>query len=81
MDELLRAKQDIEAEIEAVKAVDNTAAINEAVDKYRAEITAQYAKDKADKLIELEVGLRYINRAIERESTKTVEAIPTEEVV
>lgn len=76
MDELLKAKQEIEAEIAEVNATDNTIAINEAVEKYRTEITERYVKDKADKLAELEVGLRYINRAIERATVQ-----PAEEVV
>lgn len=66
MNELLKAKEDVISDIAQIEAQDDTAVIAELVAKYRAEIEAKYAADKAAQLAELNAGLKYIQRAIDR---------------
>ncbi len=78
--EILNAHlNDINAQIEAVKAVDNEAEINAKVAAYEETVRAEYAKAKADKIDKLntvKVGIQYV---IDAEAQKQAELKAAEE--
>ncbi len=68
MEKLMKAKEEI---IEEINELENTSIhelIEEKVNEFRVEITEKIEKEKQDNLNELYVGLKYIERAIERET-------------
>lgn len=85
MDKLLKAKEEIIAEIDAVKSVPVADLVAEKVAEYAEQLTAEYEANNANQLAELEIGLKYIERAIaraeqEKAETPAVEEIAAEEV-
>ena len=85
MDNLLKAKEEIIAEIDAVKSVPVADLVAEKVAEYAEQLTAEYEANNANQLAELEIGLKYIERAIaraeqEKAETPAVEEIAAEEV-
>jgi hypothetical protein len=87
MNELLKAKADILAEIEELKAVDLDAKIELQVFEKKAELDAELESFKTETelsvkkqheelLSEAEIGLKYIERAIERKEAELAQAEP-----
>ena len=66
MDKLLKAKEEIISEIDAVKSVPVADLVAEKVAEYAAQLTAEYEANNASQLAELEIGLKFIERAIAR---------------
>ena len=66
MDKLLKAKEEIIAEIDAIKSVPIADRVAEKVAEYKAQLTAEYEANDASQLAELEIGLKFIERAIAR---------------
>ena len=79
MDKLLKAKEEIIAEIDAVKSVPVAELVAEKVAEYAEQLTAEYEANNANQIAELEIGLKYIERAIARAEQEKAE-IPAEEV-
>ena len=80
MDKLLKAKEEIIAEIDAVKSVPVAELVAEKVAEYAEQLTAEYEANNANQLAELEIGLKYIERAIARAEQEKVEIPAVEEV-
>lgn len=78
MDKLLKAKEEIIAEIDAVKSVSVADLVAEKVAEYAEQLTAEYEANNANQLAELEIGLKYIERAITRAEAKVSEEIEAE---
>lgn len=66
MDKLLNAKEEIIAEIAAIKSVPIADRVAEKVAEYEAQLTAEFEANDASQLAELEIGLKFIDRAIAR---------------
>lgn len=80
MDKLLKAKEEIIAEIDAVKSVPVAELVAEKVAEYAEQLTAEYEANNANQLAELEIGLKYIERAIARAEQEKAEIPAVEEV-
>lgn len=80
MDELLKAKLDVEADINALLAEDDTAEIERQVEEYRKTLTQNREEEKGAQLAELNAGLKYIDRAIARAEAQKVAEIESEEL-
>lgn len=89
MEKLLQARQEIQAEIDAIKSVSIADRVAEKVAELVAKLTAEYEANDAAQLVELEIGLKFIDRAIARAEAEIpaisdaavsveVEAIPEE---
>lgn len=73
MNKLLKAKEEIIAEIDAVKSVPVADLVAEKVAEYAEQLTAEYEANNANQLAELEIGLKYIERAIARAEAEVSE--------
>ena len=80
MDKLLKAKEEIISEIDAVKSVPVADLVAEKVAEYAAQLTAEYEAKNASQLAELEIGLKFIERAIARAEQEKAERPAVEEV-
>lgn len=80
MDKLLKAKEEIISEIDAVKSVSVAELVAEKVAEYAEQLTAEYEANNANQLAELEIGLKYIERAIARAEQEKAEIPAVEEV-
>ena len=80
MDKLLKAKEEIIAEIDAVKSGPVADLVAEKVAEYAAQLTAEYEAKNASQLAELEIGLKFIERAIARAEQEKAERPAVEEV-
>ena len=91
MTELLNAKAELLAELDALNAVDLTAETEKKVAEKKAELDAELEAFKAETeattlaehenaLAELNVGIKYIERAIARAEAKLAEAVEAEAV-
>lgn len=91
MNELLNAKAELLAELDALNAVDLTAETAKKVAEKKAELDAELEAFKAETeatelaehenaLAELIVGIKYIERAIARAEAKLAEAVEAEAV-
>jgi hypothetical protein len=80
MDKLLKAKEEIISEIDAVKSVPVADIVAEKVAEYAAQLTAEYEANNASQLAELEIGLKFIERAIARAEQEKAEIPAVEEV-
>ena len=78
MDKLLKAKEEIIAEIEAIKSVPIADRVAEKVAEYEAQLTAEFEANDASQLAELEIGLKFIERAISRAEAEIPEAVEEE---
>lgn len=79
MDKLLKAKEEIISEIDAVKSVPVAELVAEKVAEYAEQLTAEYEANNANQLAELEIGLKYIERAIARAEQEKAEILAVEE--
>lgn len=73
MDKLLKAKEEIISEIDAIKSVPVADRVAEKVAEYAAQLTAEYEANNASQLAELEIGLKFIERAIARAEQEKAE--------
>lgn len=82
MDKLLKAKEEIIAEIAAIKSVPIADRVAEKVAEYEAQLTAEFEANDASQLAELEIGLKFIERAIARaeQEIPAAEEVAPEEV-
>lgn len=84
MEKLLQARQEVQAEIEAIKSVSVADRVAVKVAELAEKLTAEYEANDAAQLAELEIGLKYIDRAIARAEqdipVAPVEAEAVEEV-
>lgn len=80
MDKLLKAKEEIISEIDAIKSVPIADIVAEKVAEYAAQLTAEYEANNASQLAELEIGLKFIERAIARAEQEKAEIPAVEEV-
>lgn len=78
MNKLLKAKEEIVAEIDAIKSVPIADLVAEKVSEYAEQLTAEYEANNANQLAELEIGLKYIERAIARAEAEVSEEIEAE---
>lgn len=78
MDKLLKAKEEIIAEIAAIKSVPIADRVAEKVAEYEAQLTAEFEANDASQLAELEIGLKFIDRAIARAEAEIPEAVEEE---
>lgn len=82
MDKLLKAKEEIISEIAAIKSVPIADRVAEKVAEYEAQLTAEFEANDASQLAELEIGLKFIERAIARaeQEIPAAEEVAAEEV-
>ena len=80
MDKLLKAKEEIISEIDAIKSVPVADIVAEKVAEYAAQLTSEYEANNASQLAELEIGLKFIERAIARAEQEKAEMPAVEEV-
>jgi len=66
MDKLLKAKEEIIAEIDAIRSVSVADRVAARVAELAEKLTAEYEANDASQLAELEIGLKFIERAIAR---------------
>jgi len=66
MDKLLKAKEEIIAEIDAIRSVSVADRVAARVAELAEKLTAEYEANDASQLAELEIGLKFIDRAIAR---------------
>lgn len=66
MEKLLQARQEVQAEIEAIKSVSIEEKVAQQVAEFEANIRIKIEEEVAAQLAELEIGLKYIDRAIAR---------------
>lgn len=81
MEKLLQARQEIQAEIDAIKSVSIADRVAEKVAELVAKLTAEYEANDAAQLVELEIGLKFIDRAIARAEAEIPVAPAEAEVV
>lgn len=84
MDKLLKAKEEIIAEIAAIKSVSVADRVAVKIAELTEQLTAEFEANDAAQLAELEIGLKFIDRAIARAEqdipVAPVEAEAVEEV-
>ena len=80
MEKLLQAKSEIQAEIDAIRSVPVADRVAARVAEFAAQLTAELEATDAEQLAELEIGLKFIDRAIAR-SEADIPAVPVENIV
>lgn len=78
MEKLLQAKQEVQAEIEAIKSVSIDEKVAKEVAEFEANLRVKIEEEDAAQLAELEIGLKYIDRAIARAEQDIPVAPPVE---
>lgn len=84
MEELKKMHDELSAEFEALKAHDDSPAIDKLVSAYKQELSERYATEKAAKMEETAADIRALDRLIDRlakqipEATAEVQSIPDE---
>jgi hypothetical protein len=77
MEKLLQAKSEIQAEIDAIRSVPVADRVAARVAEFAAQLTAELEATDAEQLAELEIGLKFIDRAIAR-AEADIPAVPVE---
>lgn len=78
MDKLLKAKEEIITEIDAIKSVSIDEKVAKEVAEFEANIRVKIEEEVAAQLAELEIGLKFIDRAIARAEQDIPVAPPVE---